>query len=563
MREIIARLLKKALAGLDIDSKEKEIEKNLEIPPSSELGDYSFPCFSLKEKLKDNPSKIALEIRNHISKSDIIDYVQSNGPYVNFFLNKKNVAKSVIKEISVKKGKFGSDMSGKRNKTMVEFPSPNTNKPLHLGHLRNMSIGESISRISEFNGEKVIRANLNNDRGIHICKSMLAYKKYGKNRKPDKKTDHFVGDFYVKFNEALKKEKGLEEEAYELLRKWEAGDKETVALWKKMNRWALDGFKQTYKKFGVKFDEEYYESDIYTKGRDVVLEGLKKKIFRKNKDGAVVFNLGEGNEKVLLRPDGTSVYITQDLYLAILKLKKFNLSKSIYVVGNEQNYHFDVLFSILERLGYHRNKFMHLSYGMVNLPEGKMKSREGTVVDADDLIEAVQQLIKKELNLRYKLSKKEIESRSLKIALCAIKYFLLKIDARKDMIFNPRESISFDGDTGPYILYSYARASSILKKVKGKKKPFAIKTRLEKAEFELIKKLLQFREIVLNAYSNLNPSVIANYSYQLSQLFNEFYHSCPVINSGNEIFRLALVDSFRQVLKNSLYLLGIETTEQM
>ncbi len=561
MREIIAKLLKKALVDLKIELKAEEIENSLETPPSSELGDYSFPCFSLKEKLKDNPSKIALEIRNHISKSETIDYVQSNGPYVNFFLNKKKIAKDLIKEISAKKSKFGSQKLSKAERTMVEFPSPNTNKPLHLGHLRNMSIGESISRILEFNGEKVIRANLNNDRGIHICKSMLAYKKYGKNKKPDKKTDHFVGDFYVKFNEALKKDKKLEEEAYEVLRKWETGDKETIELWKKMNKWVLDGFKETYKKFKVNFDKQYYESEIYTKGKDIVLEGLKKKIFRKNTNGAVVFDLPE-NEKVLLRPDGTSVYMTQDLYLAILKLKKFNLSKSIYVVGNEQNYHFDVLFSILDRLGYSKSKFMHLSYGMVNLPEGKMKSREGTIVDADDLIGEVQNLVKKELNSRYKLPKKEIESRSLKIALSAIKYFLLKIDAKKDMIFNPKESISFDGDTGPYILYSYARASSILKKAK-KRKRFSIEKQLEKAEFELIKKLLQFKDIVTNAYNNMNPSVIANYSYQLSQLFNEFYHSCPVINSDNESFRLALVSSFRQVLKNSLYLLGIEIMEEM
>jgi arginyl-tRNA synthetase len=562
MKEIIAKLLKKAFKEKEINLNEKQIIKLLEIPPSSELGDYSFPCFSLASVLKKNPNQIAQEIKNRFPQSETIASIETKGPYVNFFLNKKYLAKMVIKEISIKKNKFGSSNLGKGSKTMIEFPSPNTNKPLHLGHLRNMSIGESVSKIFEFNQEKIIRANLNNDRGIHICKSMLAYKKYGKNKKPDKKTDHFVGDFYVKFNEAVKKEKGLEEEAYELLRKWEEGDKKTIELWKKMNKWALDGFQQTYKKFGINFDEEYYESEIYTKGKDIVLEGLKKKIFRKNSIGAIVFNMPE-NEKVLLRPDGTSVYITQDLYLAILKLKKFNLAKSIYVVGNEQNYHFDVLFSILDRLGYPKNKFIHLSYGMVNLPEGKMKSREGTVVDADYLIDEVQQLVKKELNSRYKLSKKEIESRSLKIALSAIKYFLLKIDAKKDMTFNPKESISFDGDTGPYILYSYARASSILRKAKKVQGKSEIKGELEGREFELIKKLLQFKEVVSNAYDNLNPSVIANYSYQLCQLFNEFYHSVQVINSDNEAFRLSIVNSFRQVLKNSLSLLGIETIEKM
>ncbi len=567
MKELISKLLKKALAEIGIKLKEEEIQEHLEIPPSSELGDYAFPCFSLKERLKENPSKIALEIKKKISSSENIESVETNGPYINFFLNKEKIAQSLIKEILDKKEDYGRLKSNKE-RIMVEFPSPNTNKPLHLGHLRNMSIGESISRILEFYGGNVIRANLNNDRGIHICKSMAAYKFYGKNRSPNSKikSDHFVGDFYVLFNKKEKTDKKMVSESQTMLQKWEAGDAKTLELWKKMNKWALEGFKETYKKFGVHHDKEYFESDIYKNGREIILEGLKKGIFRKNSEGAVIADLKKEKlgEKVLLRADTTSVYITQDIYLAKLKFDKFKLKKSIYVVGNEQEYHFNVLFAILKKLGFNYGGLKHLSYGMVELPEGRMKSREGTIVDADDLIEEVQNLVKKELNSRHKLPKKEFESRSLKIAISAIKYLLLKVDIKKNMIFNPKESINFEGDTGPYILYSYARAGSIIKKAGKKfKKQFTIERELEKTEFELIKKLLQFKDIVLNAYHNMNPSVIANYSYHLAQLFNEFYHSCPVINSENESFRLSLVNSFRQVLKNSLYLLGIETAEEM
>jgi arginyl-tRNA synthetase len=464
-----------------------------------------------------------------------------------------------------KKDNFGK-LDKNNKKIMVEFPSPNTNKPLHLGHLRNMSIGESISRICEFNGFGVIRSNLNNDRGIHICKSMLAYQKFGKNKKPSKKmkSDHFVGNFYVLFNEKLKQDKRLEEEAKELLQKYESGDKKTLELWKKMNEWAFDGFNLTYKKFGIRFDKEYYESNLYEKGKEIILDGLHKNIFKKNDEGAIIIDLKDKGlgEKVLLRADGTSIYITQDIYLAKLKFEEFGLEKSIYVVANEQDYHFNVLFEILEKLGIaSKEKLKHLSYGMVFLPTGKMKSREGIVVDADDLIEGIRKLMEKELRLREKLSKRELKKRSLKIALSAIKYFLLKIDAKKNMMFNPEESINLEGNTGPYLLYSYARASSILKKANAEKK-FEI-GEMEKQETELIKKISNFKEIITKAYSSLNPSLIANYSYDLAQTFNEFYHDCPVLGSEKEAFRLKLVEAFRQILKNSLYLLGIDVLERM
>jgi arginyl-tRNA synthetase len=430
-----------------------------------------------------------------------------------------------------------------------------------------MTIGESVSRLLEFNGNKVIRANLNNDRGIHICKSMAAYKLYGERKTPNtakKKSDHFVGDYYVMFNKKSKTNAKLEIESHRLLQKWEEGDEHVINLWKKMNKWALDGFQETYYKFQIKHDVEFFESQIYTKGKEIVEQGIKDKIFIKKDDGLVFADLKkEGlGEKVLLRPDGTSIYMTQDLYLAKLKKEQYKVDKSIYVVGNEQNHHFNVLFTILKKLGFDSNELKHLSYGMVNLPEGKMKSREGTVVDADDLIDEIQKLIKKELKSRYKLSQSELEERSLKITLAAIKYILLRVDTKKDMVFNPKESIDFEGETGSYLLYSYARASSILSKLKNKKQDSSFKE-IEDKEVALVKKLQEFKTVVPKSINELNPSYIANYSYQLAKLFNEFYHACPVIGSEKEAFRIDLVICFIQVLNSSLKLLGIEPLEKM
>ncbi len=562
MKELIVDLIHDSLKEEKVKLTKEEIILNLETPPNPEMGDFAFPCFILSSKLHAPPHEIALNLRGNIGNiPNEIEDIQTKGPYLNFFLNKKIVADSLIEEVLSQKENYGKSKS--KEKIMVEFSSPNTNKPLHLGHLRNMSIGESISRILEFNGVEVLRTSLNNDRGVHICKSMVAYEKYGKDKTPkteDKKPDHFVGDFYVKFS----KRKVPEEKAQELLNKWENGDTKTLRLWKKMNFWALKGFKETYKKFGIKFDKQYFESEIYKEGKGIIKRGLRKGVFKEKKDKTIIADLKKEKlgEKVLLRSDGTSVYITQDLYLAKLKFKENKLDSSIYVTGNEQNYHFDVLKTILEKLNFKfSDKIKHLSYGMVNLPEGKMKSREGTVVDADDLIEKVQELVKKELSSREKLSKKELESRSLKIALASIKYFLLRTDIKKDMLFNPKESIKFEGDTGPYIQYSYARASSILGKAKKIEKKYG--TELHPKEKELISKLSDFKKVVSKSYGILNPSLIAHYAYQLSQTFNEFYQECPVINSDSEFFRINLVKTFRQIIKNSLWLLGIEVLEKM
>ncbi len=540
-----------------------DIERLIEIPPNEEMGDYAFPCFSLSKLLKKSPMAIADEIKEKIGIPKEIEKITALSGYLNFFLNKIVMAEQCI--AATQSDDFGKQQRGEN--VVVEFASPNTNKPLHLGHLRNMSIGESVSRLIDFCGNHVIRASINNDRGVHICKSMLAYKEFGDNKTPEqvgKKSDHFVGDYYVLFSKKAAEDESWNERAQEMLRLWEAGDIATVELWEKMNTWALDGFRETYKLFGIRFDKEYYESHIYKSGKEIIQEGLSKGIFTKRSDGAVIVNLENEKlgEKVLLRPDGTSVYIVQDLFLAVLKDKEHSYNRSIYVVGNEQEYHFAVLIAIFHKLGYPiAGKMKHLSYGMVELPEGKMKSREGTVVDADDLVKETQSLAESELQERYKLSKDEMRDRSLKIALAAIKYQLLKIDTIKNMMFDPKKAISFEGDTGPYLLYSFARAASILRK-SACEKEYTIES-VNSYESKLIKKLDNFPLSVSYAYDKQSPSVIANYAFELAQCFNEFYHGCKVIGSTEEAFRLQLVKSFKLVLGKCLWILGIEEIEEM
>ncbi len=564
MEKLIAKTILDSLADFKLpDLDESAIASLIEIPPMEKFGDYSFPCFALSQKLKKPADQIAQELVKKIKLPAELEKMEIRGSYINFFINKRAFAEQVLSKVNEKYGKGNY----KIGKILIEFPSPNTNKPLHLGHLMNMAIGESVARTLEFNGNKVVRANLNNDRGIHICKSMLAYQKWGENKTPKQageKSDHFVGDFYVMFNKKSELMPELEVENQELLRKWEANDRETIKLWKKMRAWALDGFKQTYKLFGIKHDVEHFESEIYKKGKDIVLKGLKDGIFQKNKDGAVVADLSQENlgEKVLLRSDGTSIYITQDIYLALFRDKKYHLDGAIYVVGNEQIFHFQVLFALLKKLGFKSaNNLKHLAYGMIRLPEGKMKSREGTVVDADDIIEKVKKLAEQETINRHHLKKKELESRSLKIALAAIKYALLKSDIMKGMTFNPKEAINLNGDTGPYLLYSYARALSLMKKAK-KAKNNDINEIVEQ-EFKIIKKISNFPQITIQAAKEYNPAIIAHYAFELAQLFNEFYNACPVIGSEKEGFRLNLVKSFSIVLKNSLQLLGIDTVKEM
>lgn len=487
---------------------------------------------------------------------------------------------------------------------MIEYSSPNTNKPLHLGHVRNNLLGNALANVMAANGNKVVKTNIVNDRGIHICKSMLAWLKYGNGETPEssgKKGDHLIGDYYVAFDKHYKAEvkeltaqymaEGMNEEeakakaeassplmqeAREMLRKWEANDPEIRALWKKMNDWVYAGFDETYRMMGVGFDKIYYESETYLEGKEKVMEGLEKGFFYRKEDNSVWADLtAEGlDHKLLLRGDGTSVYMTQDIGTAKLRFQDFPIDKMIYVVGNEQNYHFQVLSILLDKLGFEWGKgLVHFSYGMVELPEGKMKSREGTVVDADDLMEAMIETAKEtsaELGKLDGLTKEEADNIARIVGLGALKYFILKVDARKNMTFNPKESIDFNGNTGPFIQYTYARIRSVLRKAAeaGIVIPDIIPAGLELSAKEegLIQMLADFRSIVKQAGADYNPSIIANYAYDLVKEYNQFYHDFSILREENEalkIFRLALSANVAKMVKAAMGLLGIEVPERM
>jgi len=478
---------------------------------------------------------------------------------------------------------------------MVEYSSPNTNKPLHLGHIRNNLLGYSISEILKANGNKVVKTNIVNDRGIHICKSMYAWQKWGNGKTPENtgiKGDHLVGDFYVEFDKHYKAEiaelmeKGMSKEeaenqapsiqaARELLRKWEARDEETVELWKTMNAWVYDGFDVTYKKMGVDFDKIYYESDTYLVGKEEVLRGVNEGIFYQKGDSSVWADLtSEGlDQKILLRSDGTSVYMTQDIGTAKMRFSDYSIDKMVYVVGNEQNYHFQVLAILLDKLGYKWGKdLFHFSYGMVELPSGKMKSREGTVVDADDLIEEMVEVSRRmsnELGKLENLSKEEAEKTYRMIALGALKYFILKVDPKKNMLFNPEESIDFNGNTGPFIQYTYARICSVLRKATVKKLKINTNITVESVsvkEKDLLKRISMFPATVKEAGDNYSPAVIANYCYELVKEYNQFYHDHPILaepDVNQKNFRLMLSSTVGDVIKNGMNLLGIEMPERM
>ena len=484
----------------------------------------------------------------------------------------------------------------KQELVMVEYSSPNTNKPLHLGHIRNNLLGHSLCEILKANGNKVVKTNIVNDRGIHICKSMVGWQKWGNGQTPQTakvKGDHLVGDFYVKFEQEYRREvaelmaKGMDmaeaedkaplmEEAREMLRKWEARDEATISLWKMMNKWVYEGFDATYRQLGVNFDKIYYESETYLSGKEEVLRGLKEGVFYRKGDNSVWADLAGDklDQKLLLRSDGTSVYMTQDIGTAKMRFDDYPIDKMIYVVGNEQNYHFQVLSVILDKLGFKWGKgLFHFSYGMVELPSGKMKSREGKVVDADDLLEEmfdVARRMAKELGKLESLTDEEAEESCRKIALGALKYFILKVDPKKNMLFNPEESIDFNGNTGPFIQYTYARIRSVLRKAEeagynpGK---FSGNTSgTEEKEVEIIKRIVRFPEVVEEAGINYSPSLIANYCYELAKEFNQFYHDHSILNAESKDkreFRLAMSIVVARVLQNGMGLLGIEMPERM
>jgi len=567
MEAFRADIAKQTSAVLGISR--KQVLDLLETPPNPKMGDLALPCFALAKELKKDPKKIASEIAK-IKPSGLVEDIKQAGPYVNFFANWSKLGQTILEAVLKKDKSYGSRVPKKKLEIVIEYPSPNTNKPLHLGHLRNMALGSAVSNVFRFLGHNVHEVNLNNDRGIHICKSMLAYQKWGKGKKPDKKPDHFVGEWYVLYSKEAAHNPELEEEAKELLRKWEAGNKETIELWKKMNRWALEGFRETYKKFGVKHEKEYFESETYSGGRKMVLDGLRKGIFFKDETGAVIFDLekyGLG-KKVLIRSDGTTVYITQDIYLAKKKYDDFKFDRSVYVVASEQDYHFQVLFKVLEALGLPFAKdCYHLSYGMVFLPGGRLKSREGRVVDADDLMDEIKEMAQEEIFKReVDVLPEELEKRSRAIALGAIKYYLLRPDAVKDMTFDPDESISLEGNTGPYVQYSHARICSILRKGEVKSVPkfdaAFLKNEKEKA---ILRSLGQFPKIVQDVARDYKPHYLVNYLYNLANQFNEFYESCRVLQAGKGVkeARIALVKAVQIVLRNGLNLLGIDAPEKM
>lgn len=551
-------------------------------------GDYTLVVFPFVKLVKQKPEEIANKIGSYLTaKEEFVAFNVVKG-FLNLSLNPTVFTNLLKEKYSVKDFKLTKKHT---EKIMVEYSSPNTNKPIHLGHIRNNLLGFSISNILKAAGNEVLRGQIINDRGIHICKSMLAWKKYGNGETTQTtgiKGDHLVGKYYVIFDQKYKEEiqslisSGMDAdeakkkapillEAQEMLKKWEDGDVEIKALWKEMNSWVYSGFEKTYQRLGVSFDLVQYESDTYLLGKDVIEEGLKKGILFKKEDGSVWADLTEEglDQKLLLRGDGTSVYITQDLGTAVERFTRYHLNELIYTVGNEQDYHFQVLFLILKKLGYQwADKLYHLSYGMVDLPSGKMKSREGTVVDADELMEEMhQEAVKKtsELGKLEGYTENEKEQVNELIGLGALKYFILKVDPKKRILFDPNESIEFNGNTGPFIQYTYARTCSVLRKAA--KQTLEIKDKeLNKAEQKLIILLSSYEELIEKSAADLNPALIANYIYEVSKEYNSFYQSNRILDAENESeqqLRLAITQWTGNVIRHGLSLLGIGAPERM
>ena len=569
-------------------------ENNISLQPTKKdfEGSYTFVVFPYVKALRKSPVELGNAIGNYlVANSGVVSAFN----VVQGFLN-LSIADSAWVDLftGIFKDKTFGQLADKNETVMVEYSSPNTNKPLHLGHLRNNFLGFSVAQILSANGYKVIKTNLVNDRGIHICKSMLAYQKFGNGETPESsglKGDHLVGKYYVEFDKRYKveikalEEKGLSEddakkeaplliEAQEMLLKWENNDSETIALWEKMNEWVFAGFKLTYEKMGVSFDKTYRESNTYLLGKKIVEEGLKSGVFFQKEDNSVWIDLtDEGlDQKLVLRKDGTSVYITQDLGTAELKYNDFKMSKSIYVVGNEQDYHFEVLFKIIKKIGrpYGDGTF-HLSYGMVDLPSGKMKSREGTVVDADDLMQEMTDTARErtiELGKTEGFSQVEADELYDTLAMGALKYFLLKVDPKKRMLFNPEESIDFQGHTGPFIQYTHARICSILRKaheqgIIGKTTDYPV---LQESEQEVIYLLSQYPQILADAGRDLSPALISQYVYDLVKAYNRFYNEVNIFNEPDknaQQFRVAFSGAVGETIQKAMSLLGIKVPSRM
>lgn len=575
--EIIAQLYGIEGVTLEVQKNKTEFE-----------GDFTIVIFPLVKQAKKSPDVIGNELGEEVKNQ--IDFVE-NFNVVKGFLNLKIKDQLFAEHLSEISNDF-DNITPKNQTVMVEYSSPNTNKPLHLGHIRNNLLGFSVAEILKADGYNVIKSQIINDRGIHICKSMLAWEKFGNGATPEStglKGDKLVGNYYVEFDKLYKSEikamvaDGIDEEtakkqapsiieAQEMLLKWEQNDADVRKLWEMMNSWVYAGFNQTYARLGVNFDQVQYESNTYLLGKDLIQKGLDNGVLYKKEDGSVWCDLtDEGlDQKLLLRSDGTSVYMTQDLGTAVERFKKNNLQKLIYTVGNEQDYHFQVLFKILKKLGYEwADQLFHLSYGMVELPEGKMKSREGTVVDADDLVEEMYKTAKEksqELGKLENLSDEEKERSYETVGLGALKYFILKVDPKKKMLFNPAESIDFNGNTGPFIQYTYARIQSLLDKAGFETKELTDSYLPNDSEKDLIMLLSEFKDVVNKAAASLSPALVANYVYELVKGYNSFYQNNPILNQDNETakqFRLQLSDLTGRTIKKGLSLLGIGTVNRM
>ena len=580
----------KACYGVELTEKDVQLQETRK----EFAGDLTVVVFPFTRYSRKSPEETAKELGEYLKQNieEVETYNVIKG-FLNVVISSAywiGVLNDVAKE---EKYGYAKEPSGKTY--MIEYSSPNTNKPLHLGHIRNNFLGWSVSEIQKANGHNVIMVNLVNDRGIHICKSMIAWEKFANGATPEStgtKGDHFVGDYYVRFDkeykaqikelmeqgkteEEAKKEAPILLEAQEMLRKWEAGDEKVVSLWRTMNDWVLKGFDETYKMMGISFDKVYFESQTYKKGRDLVLKGLADGVLYRKDTGSVWADLtGDGlDHKLLLRDDGTSVYMTQDIGTAYDRFNEFNMDQEIYVVGNEQNYHFQVLSLVCKKLGFDwADKIKHLSYGMVELPEGKMKSREGTVVDADDLIDEMihtARTTSEELGKLDGYTKEEAEDVYRKVALGALKYFILKVDPKKTMMFNPKESIDFNGNTGPFIQYTYTRIKSVLRKAEEagvKIVPGDIHTALTEKEQNLVKLIAKLPAVVKEAGDNYSPALIGNYAYELAKEFNQFYHDYSILKEENEQvrnLRLLLAQQCSVAIENAMGMLGIEMPERM
>ena len=577
----------KALYGMDATEKMLQLQKTR----SEFEGNLTLVVFPFVKAAKKSPEQTGQEIGEYLVQNcDAI----SKFNVVKGFLN-LSIADSawltLLADIDADEHYGHRSVDENSPLVMIEYSSPNTNKPLHLGHVRNNLLGWSLAQIMQANGNKVVKTNIVNDRGIHICKSMLAWQKWGNGETPEtsgKKGDHLIGDYYVAFDkhyreeikelmaqgmdeETAKQEAPLIKEAHEMLVKWEQNDPEVRALWEKMNNWVYAGFDETYKKMGVSFDKIYYESQTYLKGKAKVEEGLAKGLFERHEDNSVWADLtNEGlDKKLLLRSDGTSVYMTQDIGTAEMRFQDYPIDKMIYVVGNEQNYHFQVLSILLDRLGFKWGKeLVHFSYGMVELPNGKMKSREGTVVDADDLMQLMvddARRVSDEAGKNVDMTEEEKQEIARIVGMGALKYFILKVDARKNMLFNPEESIDFNGNTGPFIQYTHARIRSILRKAPSMTS-LSSTTSLSSKEVELIQKMSEYGAAVEQAGKDYSPSGIANYCYELTKVFNQFYHDYSILNEEDEQkkqTRLVIARNVAKILKNGMGLLGIEVPERM